>query len=231
MARTTTTGESKPWYHNANILALVVVIVAIPAAVIGWYVMREPELSGERLAAELAKEGPVPEAVLGKSDAPVTIIEYSSLTCPHCARFHAEILPKLKEKYIDTGKAKYVLREFPLDDLAMAGFMLGRCLGGERYLPFVEVLYSRQRDWAFGEGDPRPRLFAMAKQAGFGQESFDKCLEDEELFKKLDQVRERAALKFKVNSTPTFFVNGQLVKGGTSVEQFEKAMPADVVSK
>ncbi len=178
----------------------------------------EPKLS------ELMKQGPLPENVIGAENAPVTIIEYSSMTCPHCANFHKEILPGLKEKYIDTGKVRYILREFPLDNLAAAAFMLARCSGPKKYFPLVEALYAKQQDWTSGEGNADDRLFEMAKQAGFSQESFEKCLKDQKLLDDIIAVRTRGSEKFGVKSTPTFFVNGKLLKGARNIKDFEDVM-------
>ena len=123
--------------------------------------------------------------VMGKEDAPVTIIEFSSMTCPHCAIFHKDTLPGLKSKYIDTGKVKYILREFPLDPLAGAAFMLGRCLPKkDSYFDFIDVLYARQNEWANAK-DPINALKTLAKQAGFTDESFKACLDDKELYGKV----------------------------------------------
>jgi len=174
--------------------------------------------------ADLMKEGPLPDFVLGKATAPNTVIEYSSLTCPHCARFHANVLPDLKSKHIDTGQVRYIIREFPLDNLAFAAAMLARCTGGEKFFPFIDVLYAKQQEWAFGEGDPVPRLFKIAKQAGFTKESFEKCLRDQKLLDGISAIRKTANEKFGVNSTPTLFVNGKLVKGAGKVEDLERHM-------
>lgn len=178
--------------------------------------------------AELMQPGPLPEKTLGSQDAPVTIVEYSSATCPHCARFHQNILPELKEQYVETGKVFYVMREFPLDDLAMAAFMVARCMEGDRYYAFLELLYARQQEWAFGEGSAAERLFDVARQAGFTRDRFNECLQDQEVLQGIADVRDRAASQFDVNSTPTFFVNGTVLRGPRGVEDFEALMPADV---
>lgn len=173
---------------------------------------------------ELMEDGPLPENSLGDATAPNTIVEYSSMTCPHCARLHKEVIPDLKTKYVETGKARYILREFPLDNLAFAAFMVARCAGPEKYFPFIEVLYAKQEEWAFGEGDPVERLFKMAQQAGFSKESYEKCLKDQKLLDGIAAVRKRASEKFGVNSTPTLFVNGTLLKGAATIEDIEKLM-------
>ncbi len=145
----------------------------------------------------LLAEGSLPDKVLGKADAPVTIVEYASMTCPHCAHFHETTLPAIKEKYIDTGKVRLILREFPFDPRAEAGFMLARCAPAEQYFPMVDVLFKQQANWVGGRR-PRPPLLQIARLAGFTQESFEACLTDQKLLDKLMAVRDRASKEFKV---------------------------------
>lgn len=172
-------------------------------------------------ADELMEPGALPDKVLGEADAPVTIIEYSSMTCPHCAAFHTGTLPGIKEKYIDTGKAKLVFREFPFDPRAMAAFMLARCAPDDRYFPLIDVLYKQQRTWATAE-DARQPLLQISKLAGFTQESFEACLKNQEMLDNIGKVQKRAAEEFGVQSTPTFFINGEKVSGNMSVEDMSK---------
>ena len=177
---------------------------------------------------DLMKPDALGDLVLGKADAPCTIIEYASMTCGHCASFHNKVFPTIKEKYIDTGKVRFIMREFPLDTLAVAASMLARCAGGEKTVPMIGVLFAKQEDWAFQRGNAVPELFKIAKQAGFTQETFDKCLTDQGLLDKITQGRERASKSFGVDSTPTFFINGKKMKEGPSIEGFDKAI-AEVV--
>src|SRR5690554_935145 len=126
------------------------------------------------------KPGPLPEMSLGKADAPVTIVEYASMTCPHCANFHKTTFPELKKKYIDTGKVRFIFREFPLDPLAAGGFMLARCAGKDdktKYFAMVETLFHQQKEWVVQK--PIEPLKSIAKQAGFTEQSFDQCLSDQ----------------------------------------------------
>ncbi|MDX2259872.1 MAG: DsbA family protein [Hyphomicrobiaceae bacterium] len=171
---------------------------------------------------ELMKPGDLAEMALGPAGAKVVIVEYASMTCGHCARFHEQVFPKLKEQYIDTGKVRFILREFPLDNRAAAASMLGRCAGDDKVYPLVTVLFERQKDWAFVEGSPVDAMFELAKQAGFTRESFETCLKDQALLDKILAQRERAASVFGVNSTPTFFINGERLKGGGTLEDFTK---------
>jgi protein-disulfide isomerase len=175
---------------------------------------------------ELMQAGPLSELVLGKDDAPITVVEYASMTCGHCANFHNKVLPALKEKYIDSGKVRFVMREFPLDKLAVAASMLARCAGGDKTLPMISALFAKQEEWAFVRGNPVPELFKIAKQAGFSQESFDKCLTDQKLMDDVVKIRTRAADTFGVASTPTFFINGKKMTGQPTIEEFDKALSA-----
>jgi protein-disulfide isomerase len=173
---------------------------------------------------ELMKPDALGDLILGKADAPCTIVEYASMTCGHCATFHTKVFPAIKEKYIATGKVRFIMREFPLDTLAAAASMLARCAGGEKTVPMIDVLFSKQEDWAFQRQNAVPELFKIAKQAGFTQESFDKCLTDQALLDKISQGRERASKQFGVDSTPAFFINGKRMKDGPTVEAFDKAI-------
>lgn len=173
--------------------------------------------------ADLAVPGPLGDAWIGSADAKVTVIEYASLTCTHCAHFHEATFPELKKRYIDTGQVRFTLREFPLDPLATAGFMLARADGGMRYYPLSDLLFDTQAKWAFVD-KPLNALAQTVRQAGFSQEKFEATLRDQKLFDAVNAVKNRAVEQFKVDSTPTFFVNGQRVPGAVSIEEFEKVI-------
>jgi protein-disulfide isomerase len=173
-------------------------------------------------AGQLMADQPLPDVVEGEANAPVTIVEYASMTCTHCAAFHTKVYPTLKSKYIDTGKVKFMLREFPLDPLATAGFMLARCAGDKREA-MIELLFAQQKNWAFIE-KPLDGLANIVKQTGMSQETFEKCLKDQALYDKVNMVRDRGAEKFGVNATPTFFINGKRVSGEMTVEQLDKEL-------
>ncbi len=167
--------------------------------------------------AELAKGSEIiPDLAMGPADAKVTVIEYASLTCPHCAKFHKEVYPGFKTKYVDTGKVRFIYRDFPLNSRAFAGAMLARCLPEtSKSLALIDVLFTAQADWAFVEGNPQQKLFETVKQAGFTQESFEKCLTDQKLFEKLSNSQKHGSDKIKVSATPSFFINGKRVVGPT----------------
>jgi protein-disulfide isomerase len=173
--------------------------------------------------AELMAPGPLPDRILGDEKAPITIVEYASMTCTHCARFHNEVFQPFKKKYIDTGKVRFIMREFPLDPIASAAFALARCQPDNRYYPMIEVLFEQQKNWAF-VNDPSKMLFAIAKQAGFTQQSFEACLTDTKLSQAIDDGARKANEKFGVNSTPTFFINGQKMQGEQTLDAFDKVL-------
>jgi protein-disulfide isomerase len=180
-----------------------------------------PVLAQNVSPADLALPGPLGDIAQGPADAKVTIIEYASLTCPHCATFHRDTYPALKSRYIDTGKVRYVLREFPLDPLATAGFMLARCDGEQKYYAIVDMLFQQQRAWTSTD-KPLDALRQMMRQAGFSQEKFDSCLKDQKLYDAVNAVKNRGMETFKVDSTPTFFINGQRHPGNMSIDELEK---------
>lgn len=173
-------------------------------------------------SAELLQAGPLGDKILGPENAPVTMIEYASATCSHCANFKVNTFPKLKEKYIDTGKVRYIFREFPFDPLAAGAFMLARCAPEDKYFAVIDLLFQTQRQWAVEK--PLGPLLAVAKQAGYTEESFKACLSNQKVLDGIEAVRSRAADKFKVDSTPTFFINGQVHKGAMSIDEVDKAL-------
>jgi protein-disulfide isomerase len=167
--------------------------------------------------SDIMQPGPLPDMFMGDETAPVTIIEYASMTCPHCRHFHETVLPGLKEKYIDTGKVKLIFREFPLDPRAYAASMLARCADKQFYFPMTDVLFKQQDVWARAD-DPRPPLLQIAKLAGFTQESFEACLKNQELLDNVNAIRKKAAETYGVNGTPSFFMNGEKYSGNITLE-------------
>src|ERR1700692_1817349 len=183
-------------------------VIAVAAAGGGYYFWTRPAVSAPEPPggadvplAELMAPPPLGDESLGSANAPVTIIEYASMTCPHCAHFHETTFPELKKKYIDTGKVRFIFREFPLDQLAAAGFMLARCATPDKYFPMIETLFAQQRDWVVQH--PLDPLLVIAKQAGLSQQAFEACLDDKAMLEGLEKVRNQAAEKFGVNATPT----------------------------
>jgi len=196
--------------------------LAIVAAMQGSVVAAAFAQGASFSTAELLEPGALEDMSIGKADAPVTVIEYASMTCGHCATFHTNTYPEFKKRYIDTGKARYILREFPLDPLAAGAFMLARCAGKDKYFPLVETLFQQQRNWAVQQ--PLEPLFAIARQTGFTQQTFDACLRDQTMLDGIEKVRTRATERFKVESTPTFFINGKVYRGALSIDELAKAI-------
>jgi protein-disulfide isomerase len=177
-------------------------------------------LAEEPSAEDLAVAPPDGDVVLGSDKAPVTVIEYASMTCPHCAHFSVTTFPEFQKRYIDTGKVRFIFREFPLDTLAAAGFMLARCAGNDKFMPIVETLFAKQPEWVVQK--PIEPLKAIAKQFGFTEDSFNQCLANQKVLENIEAVRDRAAQKLGVNSTPTFFVNGKKLIGDVTMETLSK---------
>ena len=189
---------------------------------------------------ELMAPQALPDLVLGDAKAPVTIVEYASMTCLHCAHFDETTFPELKKRYIDTGKVRYVLREFPLDPLAAAGFMLARCAGDPggdgtggkdpgKYYAMVATLFRQQNEWV--KEKPLPPLLAIAKQAGFTEESFNACLANQKLLDDIQKERQTAIDKYKVHSTPTFFIDGKTYAGAMTIEEMAKLIDPQPTGK
>jgi protein-disulfide isomerase len=184
--------------------------------------------------AAWADEAPVPEAVLaalpelpdiveGSPGAPATIIEYASLTCTHCAAFHAEVWPKLKAKYVDTGKARFILREFPLDPRAGAAFLLARCVGPDQRDAMIDVLLDRQNDWAFVSEAVEP-MRRISAPFGLAGDAFDECVHNQTLYSEINESRDSAIKALDIRKTPTFFVNGRRFEGEAALEDFDRLL-------
>jgi len=205
-------------------VAIAAMAVAVPV-VFAPAQAQTAKTAGDKVAAEeMMAPGALTDVVLGNPDAKVTIVEYASMTCTHCARFHTEVYPSLKSKYIDTKKIKFILREFPLDPLATAGFMLARCTGtDEKRSAMIDLMFGQQKNWAFVD-KPIESLLNLSKQAGFTQESFETCLKNQELYDNVNKVRDRASDKFGVDATPTFFINGVRYSGELSIDELDKAI-------
>jgi protein-disulfide isomerase len=189
-------------------------------------------VAGATIAGAAAPEGGanadterLAERTMGEPNAPVTINEFSSLTCPHCAHFDAETLPKIKAEFIDTGKAKLVFRDFPLDRLALAAAVVARCVKPAQYFGFISMLFHDQRDWATAK-DPLAELKTRARLAGVGEAEVDACLSDQTLITTLQKRRDAASKEFDINATPTFVINGQTVSGDAPFDDFKSVIEA-----
>ncbi len=180
-------------------------------------------------AEQLLVPGPLPEKTFGAADAPVTIIEYASLTCPHCRAFHVTVWPELKKKYVDTGKVRFIMREFPFDPRAAGGFMLARCAGDQKWYATIDLLYRSQDGWA-RVSDATSALKSIMGMTGMDGSQVESCLQDQALLEKVNAVAE-AGKSFGVDSTPSFFINGEMRKGALSLEQFSEIIDPLVAAK
>ena len=199
-------------------LALVAPLLVLLAACGG---STEPPQDTVPVADLMARQA-LPDNAIGDPDAPVTIVEYASMTCSHCAHFHETTYPTLKSKYIDTGKVRFVLREFPLNNVDLAAYMLARCSGEDKRYPVVDLLFAQQKAWM--NDKPVASLSGLLRQTGLSQEKFEACLKDSALYDKMTKARDIATEKFAVNSTPTFFINGQRQVGALSMAEMEKVI-------
>ncbi len=163
------------------------------------------------------------DRVLGSPDAPVTMIEYASLTCSHCASFHNNTLPQLKKDYIDTGKVKLVYRDFPFDELGLRAATLARCAEPESYFAMLDVLFSGQEVWSRSK-NPLQALRGIGRMAGMDDRAFDQCMQNQAITDEILKIRLRAAQEYQVKSTPTFFINGERLSGAMPYEDFTKVL-------
>ena len=165
------------------------------------------------------------ERALGSDEAPVTIVEYSSLTCPHCAEFHADTLPKIKETYIDTGKVRLVFEDFPLGSLALGAAVVARCLPEERYFGFLDYLFRTQATWSRSQ-QPLQSLERMARFGGLSGGEFQSCVNNGDLVQGIQRRAQKASQDHDIESTPTFLINDERVIGAQSFETFQQAIEA-----
>ncbi len=180
--------------------------------------------ASSRAAASPTEVGPT-DHILGNPNAPVTILEYTSLTCPHCATFHAETLPSLKKKYIDTGKVRLVFRDFPLDEIALRASMLARCARPERYYGFLEVLFRSQRQWS-QDRDPMAALARIGRTGAISGADFEACMANESLVDEILSTQLKGRRAYDIRSTPTFVINGKKHVGALSLSEFERILDA-----
>ena len=183
----------------------------------------QPATSPAAPAAVAAVEIGADEFIMGDANAPVTIVEYASLTCPHCANFHVNILPELKKSYIDTGKARLVYRDFPLDRLALSGAMMARCAGRERYFGFIDTMYRKQESWRAAK-DQLKALARIGLLGGISQEDFDACMKDKAMEDRIMAMRLDGQNEFAIDSTPSFIIDGKKYSGVVDFARFEKIL-------
>lgn len=202
-----------------NVLTLTAAVAAAP--LIGGL-----SIASAQTVSGLMDDIPLEDHVMGKAEAPVTVIEYASMTCPHCKRFHEAVLPEIKKNYVDTGKVKYIMRPFPFDGdrRGEAAFMLALCAPNNNYYAMIDALFETQQVWG-GQGNPVPELLRLSKLAGMTEDDFKACLGRQDLLTKMIEGRNKAVKDFNVQATPTVFVNGQKL-GDSSVAGLSKAIEA-----
>ncbi|BCW90187.1 hypothetical protein sos41_33550 [Alphaproteobacteria bacterium SO-S41] len=159
---------------------------------------------------------------IGNPEAPIKLIEYASSGCGHCAAFSIETLPKIKTEWIDKGIVYYVLRDFPLDNVAAAASVIARCLPKERFYPFMDILFTNQAVWHSPQtADPKEALIELSRRAGLSREDVESCLKDQAALDRIQKSRDDASNILKVNSTPTMFINGDVIEGAAAYAEFE----------
>jgi protein-disulfide isomerase len=203
----------------ARRVAVVFVAAALSLSGCGGTASTAPDPAAKELAfkAELLQPGPLGEREYGNPNAPVTIIEYASLTCPHCRNYHAKVFPKVKRAYIDTGKVRYIIREFPIGHTAGKAAIITRCVPKDKYLPLVTAFLARQPEWVSQEVRP-DALYKVAKSSGISRAEFDKCLSNQAIIDGLTEVKQRGR-KYGVIGTPTLFINGKKAQGEVTFEE------------
>jgi protein-disulfide isomerase len=214
-------------FTRRNLLAAtaLAVIASSPLGMSGHAFAQEAD------AAELAKPPPLGDIVLGAANAPVTIVEYASMSCGHCAAFHKVMFPAIKADYIDTGKVRFIFREFPLDIKAAAGSMLARCAAKDdpkKYHEAASTLFAAQDEWV--PRDTSAQLRRIAGQFGMDEDAFNTCIGNQSMVDALKLGMEHASEKLKVDSTPTFFINGTHVKGVWSLDDFRRMIDTKLKS-
>ena len=209
------------WFALLGILSLLLVSPGSPEAAAPYQM-----LANAQGVLQITKD----DRILGSPEAPITIVEYASLTCPHCAHFANDVLPEIKKEWIDTGKAKLVLRDFPLDEPALRAAMITRCAPPNRYYAFADTFFAAQEKWV-RSSDYREALARLAKLGGMGQEEFDACLANTALENKIVEGRLKASQELNVDSTPPFFVNGSKLAGAPTAEEFQKLLSGLAAAK
>ncbi|MGB2932364.1 MAG: DsbA family protein [Methyloceanibacter sp.] len=170
-------------------------------------------------AEELMREGPLGERAIGNPNAPVTVIEYASLTCPHCAHFQRDVWPRVKKEFIDTGKIRFIVREFPIGRTSGAAAIATRCVPPEKYFALHSAFLLRQPEWVSQEVRP-DAIYAVAKSSGITRAAFDTCMANQTIIDGLTEVKQRGR-QFGVIGTPTFYANGRKAQGTITFEQFK----------
>lgn len=195
------------------------ILIAAAAAPLAAPLLGLPGAITSARAGELYDD----ERILGDPEAPITIIEFASMTCPHCARFHEVVLPQIKENWIDTGRANLAFRHFPLDGLALRASMAAECLEGPAYFAFISALFETQSTWS-GANDPVAALASVAALAGLNEERFNECISDQAKAEEIIARAREAQERYGIDATPSFVVGGERLVGVHSYDDFAAAL-------
>jgi protein-disulfide isomerase len=177
----------------------------------------------QALAGIATLEDATKEMTVGKADAPVTMIEYASLGCPHCANFHRDVYPQVKKNYIDTGKVKMIYRDFPLGRPALAATMIARCSGSQRYFGMIQIFFQSQQQWSSAE-NPLDALKKTARFGGMSSQDVDACLSNQGILDHVQELARKGQEEHKIQATPSFIVNGELISGGLPYDDFKAVL-------
>jgi len=223
-----------------SIIAAIILIFAITMGISTYFEMQKNRMIEQIKSAQEVKGKNISklyyeiesDLVIGNKNAPVTIIEYASLSCPHCANFYNKVFDKIEEKYIKTGKVKFIYRDFPLNQSALLASVISKCKlkmdnNVEQYYKFIKTLFKNQNSWAFGE-DIIEKLRSLSILNGLNSDKFTQCMNDKELVESILEERMRSSQELKIQSTPTFIINGNLIGGYHDFESFEEAIEAEL---
>lgn len=211
--------------RRAFVTALSILALAVLAGLAPFHLIDEASAQNA-VEALVTKPVSLPDMALGPAKAKVTITEYASMSCPHCAAFEQNVFPMLRTKYIDTGKVHYVFREFPLDITAAATSMLARCIANgdtEKFFKTIDIMF-KQQDAVMMQA--KETLQAIARQSGMDDKAVETCLKDQAMLDKLSADRKFAQDELQVDATPIFFINGEMVKGAVSFEEMQAKIDA-----
>ncbi len=207
-------------HHATRYLAALCIGVLLTAG-LGWSATAEDQVTADVAVRTTAHQDPM----LGDPNAPVTIIEYASLSCPHCADFHNDMMPWVKETFIDTGEANLIYRDFPLNAPALWGAQLAHCTDRDKYFPFLELMFKRQRKWAFAD-DPKAELAKIANMGGVSKEAFEACMANESLQDEILKIRLDGQNAHDIKSTPSFVINDETISGIPSKDDLTERIEA-----
>ncbi len=220
----------------------VVAVAVIAVGVAAYFVFGRSSANLSEASNALPYEVLATDHVRGQANAPVTIIEYAAMHCPHCAHFEQEIMPKILQNYVNTGKVRMVFRDFPLIGPDWLASALTRCMPEDKYFSFVDLLFANQNKWVGEDADTNhdgnlskdevvAGLVKMGRQAGLSQDKVESCIDDKDALAAIDQVQKDAIAKYSVDHTPTFIINGEVYGGGLTYEEIQKAIDAQLAKK